>query len=102
MLLSLAKKLKRFASASIKCILFYFQENAEFQDTVADLCKGRPPNEYFRLTTRGDCRHVVSCEGAGIAGTIRLASVKCPSGLAFDLERQTCDWKARVYYMCIN
>ena len=33
---------------------------------------------------------------AGIAGTIRLASVKCPSGLAFDLERQTCDWKAKV------
>ena len=36
------------------------------------------------------------CDRAGIAGTIRLASVKCPSGLAFDLERQTCDWKAKV------
>ena len=22
--------------------------------------------------------------------------MKCPSGLAFDLERQTCDWKAKV------
>ena len=36
---------------------------------------------------------------AGIAGTIRLASVKCPSGLAFDLERQTCDWKAKVFFL---
>jgi len=68
----------------------------EFQNGVEDLCKGRPPNEYFRLTTEGDCRDVVRCDRAGIAGTIRLASVKCPSGLAFDLERQTCDWKAKV------
>ena len=35
---------------------------------------------------------------AGIAGTIRLASVKCPSGLGFDLEKQTCDWKAKVLH----
>jgi len=67
-----------------------------FQDNVEDLCEGRPANEYFRLTTEGDCRDVVRCDRAGIAGTIRLASVKCPSGLAFDLERQTCDWKAKV------
>jgi len=67
-----------------------------FQDNVEDLCQGRPANEYFRLTTEGDCRDVVRCDRAGIAGTIRLASVKCPSGLAFDLERQTCDWKAKV------
>ena len=73
----------------------YFQEIA-FQDNVEDLCEGRPANEYFRLTTEGDCRDVVRCDRAGIAGTIRLASVKCPSGLAFDLERQTCDWKAKV------
>jgi len=67
-----------------------------FNDSVEDLCQGRPPNEYFRLSTDGDCRDVVRCDRAGIAGTIRLASVKCPSGLAFDLERQTCDWKAKV------
>merc|ERR1719334_344983 len=65
-------------------------------DSVEELCQGRPANEYFRLTTEGDCRDVVRCDRAGIAGTIRLASVKCPSGLAFDLERQTCDWKAKV------
>jgi len=67
-----------------------------FTDSVEDLCRERPPNEYFRLSTEGDCRDVVRCDRAGIAGTIRLASVKCPSGLAFDLERQTCDWKAKV------
>lgn len=26
----------------------------------------------------------------------RLATVKCPTGLAFDIERQTCDWKTNV------
>ena len=66
------------------------------QDNIEDLCKNRPATEYFRLTTDGDCRDVVRCDRAGIAGTIRLASVKCPNGLAFDLERQTCDWKAKV------
>ena len=67
-----------------------------FRDNVEDLCRGRPATEYFRLTTEGDCRDVVRCDRAGIAGTIRLASVKCPSGLGFDLEKQTCDWKAKV------
>jgi len=71
-------------------------EELALKDNVEDLCRGRPPTEYFRLTTTGDCRDVVRCDRAGIAGTIRLASVKCPSGLAFDLERQTCDWKAKV------
>ena len=72
------------------------QDQPGILDSVEDLCKDRPPNEYFRLTTEGDCRDVVRCDRAGIAGTIRLASVKCPSGLAFDLDRQTCDWKAKV------
>jgi len=72
------------------------QDDNGYTDSVEDLCFGRPPNEYFRLSTEGDCRDVVRCDRAGIAGTIRLAQVKCPSGLAFDLERQTCDWKAKV------
>jgi len=69
---------------------------APITDSVEDLCQGRPSNEYFRLDTEGDCRDVVRCDRAGIAGTIRLATVKCPSGLAFDLERQTCDWRNKV------
>ena len=55
---------------------------------VNDLCKGRPDNEYFRLTTEGDCRDVVRCDRAGVSGVIRLATVKCPSSLAFDLGLQ--------------
>lgn len=27
--------------------------------SVDELCKNRPPDEYFRLTTEGDCRDVV-------------------------------------------
>ena len=42
--------------------------------------------------TRDHCR----CDRAGAAGTIRLAAVRCPAGLAFDIYRQTCDWKAKV------
>lgn len=25
-----------------------------------------------------------------------LKQITCPSGLAFDIEKQTCDWKAKV------
>ncbi len=38
----------------------------------------------------------VRCDRAGLAGTIRLAAVRCPAGLAFDIDRQTCDWRANV------
>ena len=69
----------------------------DFQDRVSILCKDRLSDEYFRLTTEGDCRDVVRCDRAGIAGKIRLAKVKCPTGLAFDLERQTCDWRSKVF-----
>lgn len=71
----------------------YAQEAAQ---TPEQLCENRPPEEYFRLSTEGDCRDVVRCDRAGIAGAIRLAAVRCPAGLAFDVERQTCDWKAKV------
>ena len=36
------------------------------------------------------------CDRAGVAGTIRLAAVRCPNSLAFDIERQTCNWKLDV------
>jgi len=67
-----------------------------YQNDVSKLCEDRPSSEYFRLTTEGDCRDVVRCDRAGTAGTIRLASVKCPSSLAFDLFGQVCDWKQKV------
>lgn len=68
----------------------------EAAQTPEQLCENRPAEEYFRLSTDGDCRDVVRCDRAGIAGAIRLAAVRCPAGLAFDVERQTCDWKAKV------
>ncbi|KAG8226867.1 hypothetical protein J437_LFUL006576 [Ladona fulva] len=64
--------------------------------SIDELCDGRPPDEYFRLTTEGDCRDVVRCDQAGENGVTRLAGVKCPTGLAFDIDRQTCDWKTNV------
>ncbi|CAN8003902.1 chitin deacetylase 1 [Ixodes scapularis] len=56
----------------------------------AELCKGRSPSEYFRLTADEDCRDVVRCSVQG------LLALRCPSGLAFDIDKQTCDWKANV------
>ncbi|ERL83878.1 hypothetical protein D910_01157 [Dendroctonus ponderosae] len=62
------------------------QDDNESDDpTSEELCLNRPADEYFRLSTEGDCRDVV-----------RLASVRCPVGLAFDVDRQTCDWKTNV------
>jgi len=72
------------------------QREIAYQNDVEKLCENKQPNEYFRLTTEGDCRDVVKCDRAGIAGSIRLASVKCPSGLAFDLHGQTCNYKDKV------
>lgn len=63
---------------------------------INDLCKDRPVSEYFRLTTEKDCRDVVRCDRAGASGSIRLATVKCPYSLAFDLDRQVCDWRIKV------
>lgn len=36
------------------------------------------------------------CDKATEIGVTRLATVKCPTGLAFDIDRQTCDWKTNV------
>ncbi|XP_015437008.1 PREDICTED: uncharacterized protein LOC107192307, partial [Dufourea novaeangliae] len=61
-----------------------------------ELCQDRPGDEYFRLNVEGDCRDVVRCDKATEIGVTRLATVRCPTGLAFDIERQTCDWKTNV------
>ena len=68
----------------------------ELPQTPEQLCEDRNSNEYFRLRTDADCRDVVRCDQAGPGGAIRLAAVRCPAGLAFDIYRQTCDWKAKV------
>jgi hypothetical protein len=36
------------------------EEEADADDqSVDELCENRPPDEYFRLSTEGDCRDVV-------------------------------------------
>ena len=73
---------------AVAAVVVRGQEDDLLSANVNDLCKGRPDNEYFRLTTEGDCRDVVRCDRAGVSGQIRLATVKCPNSLAFDLGLQ--------------
>ncbi|XP_033241484.1 uncharacterized protein verm isoform X4 [Drosophila pseudoobscura] len=65
------------------------QEKLEGVD-VEEVCADRPADEYFRLEADGDCREVYRCTKSG------LKEIQCPSGLAFDVIKQTCDWKAKV------
>lgn len=39
---------------------------------------------------------VYRCDKGGENLVTRLASVRCPGGLGFDIDRQTCDWKTHV------
>ena len=90
-------KVLRRVFALLLCLIVSVEcQDQPIQDSVDDLCQGRPDDEFFRLSAHGDCRDVVRCDRAGVAGTVRLASIRCPSGLAFDLNKQICDWKAKV------
>jgi len=67
---------------------FNTRRKTKEQDVEA-LCKDRG-DEYFRLSTDGDCREVYRCTKAG------LKRIQCPDGLAFDVNQQTCLWKRHV------
>eukprot|EP00092_Neocalanus_flemingeri_P012213 GFUD01013168.1.p1 GENE.GFUD01013168.1~~GFUD01013168.1.p1 ORF type:complete len:532 (-),score=107.90 GFUD01013168.1:129-1724(-) len=55
------------------------------------LCQDKSAGELFRLNAGKDsCRDVIQCTAGG------LQAIRCPPGLAFDLEKQTCDWKWAV------
>merc|ERR1711953_62269 len=55
------------------------------------LCSDKGAGEWFRLETGADkCRDVIRCTASG------LQAIRCPAGLAFDIEKQTCDWKSSV------
>jgi len=58
----------------------------------AELCKDKDAGEWFRLVAgEGDnCRDVIQCTSSG------LQAIRCPAGLFFDIEKQTCDWKDSV------
>lgn len=62
---------------------------------IADRVRGHAPH-----VERGgkifDMRNDLRCDKATEIGVTRLATVRCPTGLAFDIERQTCDWKTNV------
>lgn len=60
-------------------------------DASKKICDDKSSGEMFRLKAgKENCRDVVQCTAAG------LQQIRCPPGLAFDLEKQTCDWKAAV------
>jgi len=66
--------------------------NAQDKDEAEQkLCADKSAGELFRLKA-GDanCRDVIQCTASG------LQAIRCPPGLAFDLEKQTCDWKWAV------
>lgn len=57
-----------------------------------EICKDKDAGEWFRLVAgEGDnCRDVIQCTSSG------LQAIRCPAGLYFDIDKQTCDWKAAV------
>lgn len=72
------------------------EEQDKLQQVIEELCKNRPPNEYFRLSAESNCRDAVRCVGNDFRGGHSLAAVRCPTGLHFDLEGQTCNWSDAV------
>lgn len=72
------------------------EEAQRFEKVVVELCKNRPPNEYFRLSAESNCRDAVRCVQNDFRGGFSLAAVRCPTGLVFDLDGQTCDWASKV------
>ncbi|XP_037779628.1 chitin deacetylase 1-like [Penaeus monodon] len=64
--------------------------------TTEELCRNKDNEEFFRLPTVPDCRDVFRCDRSGSNGPIRLAAVRCPNALAFDVDNQVCDWKQNV------
>jgi len=71
-------------------------EDSRYQAVIQELCRNRPANEYFRLSTESNCRDVVRCVANDFVGGHTLAAVRCPTGLLFDLDGQVCDWANKV------
>jgi len=75
---------------ALHCINAAPQE-ADEDELERQLCQDKGAGEWFRLETGKDkCRDVIQCTASG------LQAIRCPAGLAFDIEKQTCDWKASV------
>ena len=88
-------------------------------DASQKICEDKSSGEMFRLKAgKANCRDVVQCTASVSAHNMLtdttllsiyfdisvilfylcqgLQQIRCPPGLAFDLEKQTCDWKAAV------
>ena len=71
-------------------------EADRLQKVIEELCKNRPVNEYFRLSAESNCRDAVRCVNNDFGGGPKLAAIRCPAGLVFDLDGQTCNWASQV------
>lgn len=78
--------------AALVLISYVSSQTEEELSEEQKLCADKSAGELFRLAKGGEdnCRDVVQCTGSGIQ------AIRCPPGLAFDLEKQTCDWKRAV------
>ena len=78
-------------------------EADRLQKVIEELCKNRPVNEYFRLSAESNCRDAVRCVNNDFGGGPKLAAIRCPAGLVFDLDGQTCNWASQVRFTrCFN
>lgn len=68
------------------------QEDKKEESFENEICKDKDAGEWFRLVAgEGDnCRDVIQCTSSG------LQAIRCPAGLYFDIDKQTCDWKDSV------
>jgi hypothetical protein len=66
-------------------------QDAASLDLETTLCDGNSAGDFFRLSAT-TCRDVYACTSER-----RLHALRCPTGLAFDVERQTCDWSHTVH-----
>jgi len=72
------------------------EEKDRYAAVIEELCKDRASNEYFRLSTESNCRDAVRCVKNDFKGGHSLAAIRCPTGLVFNLDGQTCDWASKV------
>merc|ERR1712241_193350 len=88
--------MRKYSLILVTVVLALYSANAAPQEADEDelerqLCSDKGAGEWFRLETGEDkCRDVIQCTASG------LQAIRCPAGLAFDIEKQTCDWKSSV------
>ncbi|CAB4061388.1 unnamed protein product [Lepeophtheirus salmonis] len=88
--------MEKWCKIVLPCLIAFVISIGHCQDTEKEelerqLCEDKGAGEWFRLEAGKDkCRDVIQCTSSG------LQAIRCPAGLAFDIEKQTCDWKNSV------